>query len=122
MRRATAGLRTPPSATGSGLGPPAGEVRPLPRPSVGLGEPRLLGLGIDRGVAAAFGAMFGFVLDGQIPRPLLRIRRKPVDEQQGELLVGPAGYPDVHVGRSPRIGRAVNPLAPQCRIVAVVVF
>ena len=56
---------------------------------------------------------FGFALDGQIVIPHIRVGRQPVDEQQGELLIGPAVHPDVHVRRPAGIGRAVNPLVPQ---------
>ena len=87
------------------LGPPSRSGRPLPRARVGVGEPRLLGLGVVRGRHRA-------PLGGEVVLLDTGVGGQPVPEHQRELLTRPAVDTNVDVGRSARIGGAVKSLAP----------
>lgn len=112
-------MASSPSAAGPRSGTPVHRIRPLPCPLVGIQEPRLLGGDVARELTV--GAPVGVTLDRQIVFSRAGIGRQPVDEQQGELLVGPAVHPQVHVGRPTGIRRGVHALVPQSGTVGVVV-
>jgi len=65
-------------------------------------------------------ARLGFALDARYCSRASELAASQVDEQQRELLIGPAVDADMDVRRPTGIGRAVQALAPQGFTIGVI--